>query len=114
MNVVFAILAPLCVLLVGYTLYPILGALLFSYPLLFIIRPVSKFWAYMISRYGGFVIETMLFGMALQWVVTRLDFVSWPAWIAFAWITFISFNTLFQFDVMCSRTQSGAWSPTMQ
>jgi hypothetical protein len=114
MSLLLAIAAPIIVLILGYTLLPIVGAFVIHMPLLMIIRPLSRFWSYMISRYGGFVIEGALFGAALHWSLSQLNVVAWPAWIAFAWIMLVTFNTLYQFDIMCSQTQSGAWSPTMR
>lgn len=105
-----SVVAASVVLVLGYTLVPLAGMLI-------VVcvddraRLLSKYWACMISQYGGFVLEMAPFAWLIQWSADRFGFAAWPAWIAFAWIAFTSFNTLFQFDVMCAGNRSGAWAP---
>jgi hypothetical protein len=94
--------------LLGYIVLPVLGgvgAILIG----MVLRPFSKMAAYFVGRYGWFVLETWVYVLAVLWMGQHTSAWMPLPWVVFAYCTFASLNTLYQFDVNCYRSRSGIW-----
>lgn len=110
MTFVGSALLVIVVAVLGWALLPIVSMLL-TFPLLFILSPINKFLAYMVSRYTGLAFDFGVMIWLITWAGARWELVTWPAWLVAGWCMFTAGNTLILFDVQCYLTDSGAWAP---
>jgi hypothetical protein len=109
MVILWTLIATVITFILGYVVLPLIGGVA-TMAVMMVLRPISKMGSYFISRYAVFVAEMYAYVLAVEYIGEHISAWMVLPWIAFAYCAFASFNTLFQFDVMCYRSQSGIWA----
>jgi hypothetical protein len=109
MIVVLSLVLVFVVAALGFWILPFLGMIVVGYPVTVILRPINKWVAYMVSRYGTFVLDCFVLAWIIIWAGNKWGLITWPAWLVAGWAILMEGNTLLFFDLHCYLTDSGAW-----
>lgn len=109
MAILLSALLVIVTAVLGWAILPFLSMIV-TFPIMFILRPLNKFLAYMISRYASLVFDVAVLALLINWAGGRFVLITWPAWLVAGWCMFAAGNTLILFDIRCYLSNSGIWS----
>lgn len=93
----------------GWAILPILSMVV-TLPIMFTLRLMNKFLAYMISRYVSLFFDIAVLALLINWAGAKFGLITWPAWLVAGWCMVAAGNTLILFDIQCYLNNSGAWA----